>query len=159
MYFYNMIHQIRKEQFLQAHIDDVWRFVSRPENLKYITPKYMNFTIKSRNLAPTMYPGMIISYTVSPILKFTLNWVTEITHMEENKFFVDEQRVGPYQMWHHQHIFMPHENGVIMTDIISYKLPFGIIGRIFNTLFIKSKLESIFNYRFKQMEKIFNQQK
>ena len=156
MYFYNMFHQIRKEQFLKANIDDVWKFISSPENLKLITPKYMNFIITSKNIVKKMYPGMIISYTVSPIFKFNLNWVAEITHMEENKFFVDEQRIGPYKMWHHQHIFMQHKNGVLMTDIVSYQLPLGFIGRIINAMFIKQRLDSIFNYRFRELEKIFN---
>jgi len=151
-----MIHQIRKEQFLNAKMEDVWDFVTSPYNLKKITPEYMNFLIKSKNMNEKIYPGMIICYKVSPILKIPTTWVTEITHVKKNEFFVDEQRVGPYKIWHHQHLFREEKNGVLMTDIVSYKLPFGIIGRLLNLLFIKNKLNHIFNYRYDKMNEIFN---
>mgnify|MGYP001360524582 CR=1 FL=1 len=151
-----MIHQIRKEQFLNAKMEDVWDFVTSPYNLKKITPEYMNFLIKSKNMNEKIYPGMIICYKVSPILKIPTTWVTEITHVKKNEFFVDEQRVGPYKIWHHQHLFRKEKNGVLMTDIVSYKLPFGIIGRLLNLLFIKNKLNHIFNYRYDKMNEIFN---
>ncbi|MAQ70383.1 MAG: hypothetical protein CMD23_04740, partial [Flavobacteriales bacterium] len=131
-----MIHQIRKEQFLNAKIEDVWDFVTSPYNLKKITPEYMNFVIKSKNMNQKIYPGMIIFYKVSPILKIPTTWVTEIKYVKKNQFFVDEQRLGPYQIWHHEHLFREEKNGVVMIDIISYKLPFGIIGRCINYLFI-----------------------
>ena len=154
-----MIHQIKTEQVLCANIDDVWDFVASPQNLKHITPEYMNFTITSKDLPKEMYAGMIISYKVSPILKIPLNWVTEITQVDKKKYFVDEQRFGPYKMWHHQHIFEPHINGVLMTDLISYKLPLGSLGKIINAIYIKNQLETIFNYRFHKMNTIFNNKK
>jgi len=152
-----MIHQIRKEQFLNAKIEDVWSFVSSPKNLKKITPKNMNFVIKSKNVDEKIYPGMILYYKVSPILRIPTNWVAEITHVTKNKLFVDEQRVGPYKIWHHEHLFKEENNGVLMIDIISYKLPFGVLGRLINYLFIKNKLRNIFNYRFNKMNELFNQ--
>tara|TARA_Y100000766_G_C18752082_1_gene529030 strand:- start:403 stop:861 length:459 start_codon:yes stop_codon:yes gene_type:complete len=151
-----MIHQIKKEQFLNASIEDVWGFVSSPKNLKKITPDYMNFVIKSENSEEKIYPGMIICYKVSPLLKIPTSWVTEITHVEKNKFFVDEQRDGPYKIWHHEHLFKQEEKGVLMIDIISYKLPFGILGRLVNYFFINKKINKIFNYRYDRMKEIFN---
>ena len=151
-----MIHQIRKEQFLNAKMEDVWDFVSSPKNLKKITPEYMNFSIKAGSVNEKIYPGMIISYKVSPILRIPTSWVTEITHVKKNKIFVDEQRLGPYKIWHHEHLFVEKNNGVLMIDIISYKLPFGVLGRIINYLFIKNKILNIFNYRFNKMNEIFN---
>ena len=152
-----MIHQIRTEQFLNTTIDNLWDFVTSPQNLKKITPKYMNFVIKSENKSEKIYPGMIICYKVSPILKIPTTWVTEITHVKKNKLFVDEQRVGPYKIWHHEHLFKVEGEGVLMIDIVSYKLPFGIIGKLLNTLFIKKKIQDIFNYRFNKLDEIFNQ--
>ena len=152
-----MIHQIRTEQFLNTTIDNLWDFVTSPQNLKKITPKYMNFVIESENRLEKIYPGMIICYKVSPILKIPTAWVTEITHVEKNKLFVDEQRVGPYKIWHHEHLFKVNGAGVLMIDIVSYKLPFGIIGKLLNTLFIKNKIQDIFNYRFNKLDEIFNQ--
>ncbi len=102
-----------------------------------------------------MYPGMIISYQVAPILKLKLNWVTEITHMIENKFFVDEQRIGPYALWHHQHLFEVVDKQVKMTDIVTYKPPLGFTGRLANTLFIEKQIKSIFEYRKIKMNQIF----
>ena len=144
------------EQFLKADLEKVWSFVSSPRNLKLITPPYMGFNITSIDLPEKMYAGMIITYKVSPILSIPTTWVTEITHVSEKKFFIDEQRVGPYTMWHHQHFFKEHKNGVLMNDIITYKAPFGPLGVIANSLFIRKKLESIFNYRYKTLNQIFN---
>tara|TARA_Y100000766_G_C18895518_1_gene600718 strand:+ start:1345 stop:1803 length:459 start_codon:yes stop_codon:yes gene_type:complete len=151
-----MIHQLKTEQYLKADIDKVWEFVSSPRNLKKITPPYMGFDITSENLPDKMYAGMIITYKVSPILSIPTTWVTEITHVSEKKFFIDEQRVGPYTMWHHQHFFKKHKNGVLMNDIITYKAPLGPLGVLANYLFISKKLKSIFEYRYKTLNKIFN---
>jgi len=154
--FLIMIYRITRTQLLHANIDEVWEFASSPSNLKKITPDYMNFNIISPDLPKKIYPGMIINYIVSPILKINITWVAEITHIVEKKFFVDEQRIGPYKMWHHEHFFEIQENGVLMKDIITYQLPFGFIGDLMHALFIKRQLNNIFDYRFKLMNQIFN---
>lgn len=148
-------YQLHTEQKLQADPEQVWDFISSPANLKKITPEYMGFDITSKDLPDKMYPGMIISYKVSPVLGIKTTWVTEITHVEDQKFFVDEQRVGPYTIWHHQHHLEVTDDGVLMKDIVSYQPPFGVLGRIANTLFIKSKLKEIFEHRRKAMDQIF----
>ncbi len=145
--------QLIKKQFVPATIDEVWDFISSPANLKEITPDYMGFDITSKDLPEKMYAGMIISYNVRPLLGIPVTWVTEITHVEEKRYFVDEQRVGPYSMWHHQHLIEPHENGVMMTDIVSYKPPLGFLGSIANVLFIRRQLEGIFAYREEALKK------
>ena len=151
-----MVHQLHKQQHLKANIESVWDFASSPKNLKIITPEYMNFKILSPHLPETMYPGMIISYTVSPVLNINMNWITEITQISYKKYFVDEQKSGPYSLWHHQHIFEEKNNGVLMTDIVTYKIPFGPLGDLVNKIYIRNKLETIFNYRYLVMERIFN---
>jgi len=148
-------YQFHKQQKIRTTIDELWRFISSPVNLKEITPDYMGFDITTKNLPDKMYAGMIIAYRVSPLLGLKTTWVTEITHIVEKMYFVDEQRVGPYVLWHHQHIIEPLENGVLMTDIVSYKPPFGILGRIANNLIIKNKLNEIFDFRTKAIEKRF----
>jgi ligand-binding SRPBCC domain-containing protein len=148
-------YQLHKKQFVPASVDEVWEFISNPENLKIITPEHMGFIITSGNLPKKMYPGMIITYTVKPLLGIKMKWVTEITHIEEKHYFVDEQRSGPYSMWHHQHLIEPVEGGVMMTDIVSYKPPGGFLGAIANKLVIGRQLEDIFYYREKALEKIF----
>ena len=115
----------------------------------------MGFEITSDNKEDKMYAGMIISYKVKPMLNIPLKWVTEITHVKEKKYFVDEQRVGPYKMWHHEHIFEIKKEGVLMTDIISYVPPFGILGTIANLMFIKKRVNTIFDYRNIVLEKMF----
>ena len=115
----------------------------------------MGFVITSGNLPEKMYPGMIITYAVKPLLGIKMKWVTEITHIEEKRYFIDEQRSGPYSMWHHQHFIKPVEGGVMMTDIVSYKPPMGFLGAIANHLVIRRQLEDIFDYREKALEKIF----
>ena len=151
-----MYYQLHKEQKLNAKISDVWNFAVSPNNLQKITPDKMGFEITSKNSEEKIYPGMIITYKVSPILNIKMNWVTEITQVKENKFFIDEQRLGPYKMWHHQHIFIDNDDHVLMKDIVTYIPPFGLLGDIANKLFIKRQLNEIFNYRFVEMNKIFN---
>ncbi|MBN2595383.1 MAG: SRPBCC family protein [Marinifilaceae bacterium] len=148
-------YQFQKEQFIKATIEEIWDFISSPQNLKKITPENMGFDIRTPNLPDKIYEGMIISYTVRPLLGIPTNWVTEITHLKEKFYFVDEQRVGPYKLWHHQHIIMPKENGVLMKDIVSYQPPFGLLGRIANALIIRNTLNDIFDYRTNVLKKIF----
>ena len=147
------LYQFRKQQKVNTTIDELWDFISSPGNLKEITPDYMGFDITSEELPTKMYPGMIICYKVSPLLGIKTTWVTEITQVRDKEYFVDEQRVGPYNIWHHQHIIEPIENGVLMTDIVSYKPPFGFLGAIANSIMIKSKLNEIFDYRTIALEK------
>jgi ligand-binding SRPBCC domain-containing protein len=148
-------YQLNKTLRIPATLDEVWDFISSPANLKKITPGYMGFDITSEHLTPKMYPGMIISYKVSPILGIKMTWVTEITHVRIREYFVDEQRVGPYAIWHHEHKIESIEGGVLMTDIISYKPPFGFLGSIANSILIKKQLHNIFDYRKEAIEKIF----
>lgn len=151
MAFYQLI----KTQKLPAKIDEIWDFISSPINLKEITPKHMGFIVTSNTGVEKMYPGMIISYKVSPLLGIKLNWVTEITHVKDKEYFVDEQRIGPYAMWHHQHKIEPIEGGVLMTDVVTYQPPMGILGTIANSLLIKNQLQEIFDYRTIALEKRF----
>jgi len=135
---------------------EIWDFISSPRNLKVITPEYMGFDITSGDLPEKMYEGMIISYKVRPVAGIRTDWVTEITHIREGSYFVDEQRIGPYALWHHQHIIEPIEKGVLMKDIVTYKPPFGVIGALANRLIIRKKLEEIFEYRRIVLEERFS---
>lgn len=145
-------HEILK---IPATINQVWDFISSPQNLKHITPEYMGFDITTKNLPEKVYAGMIISYIVKPLLGIKMRWVTEITHVSELKYFVDEQRFGPYKMWHHQHIIEAIEGGVLMTDIVDYLPPMGFLGAIANQLVIKNQLNEIFTFRTKKLEEYF----
>lgn len=148
-------YQLHKKQIIPSSIDIVWDFISTPQNLKLITPPEMGFDIKSENLANKIYAGMIIEYRVRPILGIPTTWVTEISQLVERNYFIDEQRVGPYKFWHHQHIIVPHSHGVLMTDIVSYKPPLGFIGSFANSIVISRKLEDIFEYRRVALENLF----
>ncbi len=146
-------YQLVKEQKVETSVEKLWDFISSPRNLKHITPDYMGFDITSNKLAEKMYKGMIISYKVSPVLGIKTTWVTEITQVEDGKYFVDEQRIGPYKMWHHEHFIEPVEGGTLMTDIVSYQPPLGWLGDLMNSLMIEKKLEEIFEYRKMAVEK------
>ncbi len=149
------MYQLIKKQIVHTDIDTCWEFFSNPSNLKVITPDYMGFNVKTE--APSeMYEGLIIGYSVSPLLNIPMEWVTEITHVKDKSFFVDEQRIGPYKLWHHEHHFKEIDGGVEMIDIVSYKPPFGVLGKIVQPFLIKPKLEQIFAYRFQKVEDIFN---
>ncbi len=152
-----MIHTLKTTQLLKSDIDTVWDFMSSPKNLALITPTYMGFTILSdKEDIKKMYPGQIIHYYVTPIIGIKMNWVTEITHVVHHNYFVDEQRFGPYAFWHHKHFIKEVPGGIEMTDILHYKVPFGFIGKIVNSLFISRKIKEIFDYRFNKLEELFN---
>lgn len=148
-------HQFKREQFFDKPKAELWEFISKPENLKKIAPDYMNFDITSEYESGKMYEGMIISYKVAPLLGIKTIWVTEITHVKPGNYFVDEQRVGPFALWHHQHFLEEKEGGTLMSDIVSYKPPFGILGEIANRIIIQQKLKKIFDYRQEVLSNIF----
>jgi len=102
-----------------------------------------------------MYPGMIITYKITPLLGIKMNWMTEITHVKENEYFVDEQRFGPYALWHHQHHFREIKGGVLMTDLLNYAVPYGIIGRWANQILVEKQIKNIFAYRTQEIVKLF----
>ena len=148
------IYRFVRTQKIPININEAWSFLSDPNNLKTITPSYMGFHI-IENENTEMYSGQIIKYTVSPILGIKINWVTEITHVKNLEYFVDEQRFGPYSFWHHKHFIKEIKGGVEMVDVLDYALPFGILGRIFHPVIVKPKLNEIFNYRREKLIKIF----
>jgi len=148
------VYRLHKKQKMPISLDLAWDFLSDPKNLKTITPDYMGFHIVS-GADRSMYAGQIIQYVVTPVLGIKTTWVTEITHIVERHYFVDEQRFGPYALWHHKHFLKAIDGGIEMEDIIDYKLPFGFLGTLFHSIMVKPKLEEIFNYRAKKLEELF----
>jgi ligand-binding SRPBCC domain-containing protein len=149
------VYSLKTVQCLPVPLNTAWDFFSSPANLKTITPDNLGFRILSRHHGHKMYPGQIIEYTVKPLLGIPLYWMTEITHVAEHEFFVDEQRFGPYSLWHHQHHFETIEGGVQMTDIVHYKMPLWFLGDIANTLYVRKELKKIFQFRYQKVEELF----
>ena len=149
------VYSFKTVQQIPISLDEAWNYFSNPANLANITPDGMGFRTISKFHGDTMYAGQVIEYKVAPLLGISLYWMTEITHVEDKKYFVDEQRYGPYSMWHHQHHFKTIDGVVEMTDIVHYKLPFWFLGDIANALFVKKQLLQIFAYRFKKVEELF----
>ena len=150
------LYQIKTKQKLPISVDKAWEFLSNPKNLKEITPKYMNFRILS-GADRSIFAGQIIQYKVTPMLGISTKWVTEITHVKDKEYFVDEQRFGPYALWHHKHFIKKIDGGVEMEDIIDYKIPFGIIGQIVHPIIVKNKLKQIFKYRENKLKELFGE--
>jgi ligand-binding SRPBCC domain-containing protein len=148
-------HSIKAIQKIPISLDRAWEFFSNPDNLQAITPENMGFKVISKHQGDKMYAGQIIEYKVRPFLNIPLYWMTEITQVKDKEYFIDEQRYGPYALWHHQHHFKAIDGGVEMTDIVHYKNPFWLLGKLANKLFVQKKIESIFDYRFKKLEKMF----
>lgn len=149
------LYQLKTSQKLPISIQTAWEFFSNPTNLSKITPPWLNFEVRTK-LPEKMYCGMITTYFVRPLLNIPQTWVTEITHVNQPNYFVDEQRFGPYKFWHHQHSFTKTEDGgVIMDDIVSYVIPFGFLGRIINYFIVSKKVKEIFDYRKTVLEKMF----
>ena len=149
------VYSLKAVQLINTTLDDAWNFFSSAENLAVITPKSLGFKIISAHQSEKMYAGQIIEYTVRPLFCIPVYWMTEITHMQPHQYFIDEQRFGPYTVWHHQHHFKEIESGIEMTDLVHYKIPFWFIGDIVNALVVKQKLKEIFDYRKKVIEERF----
>lgn len=150
------IYTLHSKQFLPITLDEAWDFFSDPMNLNTITPDDMGFKTLS-GADRKMYPGQIIQYIVTPLLNIPMKWVTEITHVDHKKFFVDEQRFGPYTLWHHKHFFKEVPGGVEMEDIVDYKLPMGILGQLVHPILVKPRLHQIFDYRRKKLIELFGE--
>ncbi|WP_183567842.1 SRPBCC family protein [Mucilaginibacter sp. SP1R1] len=147
---------LKTEQAIPISLEEAWDFFSSPLNLARITPDDMKFVVTSDYTADTkMYAGMIITYKISPLLGIKMNWMTEITHVADKQYFVDEQRFGPYALWHHQHHFKEIKGGVLMNDILHYAIPYGVLGRLSNSVFVGNKVKQIFAFREKAIEQLF----
>jgi ligand-binding SRPBCC domain-containing protein len=149
IYFFNT------EQFLPTDIIKAWDFFSSANNLTIITPPELDFNILTNLKEREIYEGMLIDYTVKPLLGIKVNWQTEIFKVDKPAMFADKQMKGPYKIWEHTHTFVEKESGVLMHDQVKYQLPFGIIGRITHSLLVRKKIENIFNYRREVLKKIF----
>ncbi|MEX0784035.1 MAG: SRPBCC family protein [Dehalococcoidia bacterium] len=149
------VHRLEATQFLPVTVDEAWRFFSDPRNLALITPPWLDFTLTSADLPEQMYEGLIIAYTVRPALNIPVKWVAEITHVREGDYFVDEQRSGPYSLFHHEHHFRAVQGGTEMRDIVHYAAPLGPLGDLIVRLQVRGKLDQIFSYRRKVLEQRF----
>lgn len=149
------IYKIETVQIVNASLDECWAFFSSPQNLQKITPNDMGFQITDFD-NKSVYPGQVIQYKVSPLLGIKLSWMTVITAVKDQAYFIDEQRFGPYTLWHHKHFFEATQTGTKMTDVVHYALPLGFLGRIMNILVVKNKLKQIFDYRCVKVDEIFN---
>ncbi|MEY3367852.1 MAG: hypothetical protein RI973_1007 [Bacteroidota bacterium] len=148
------MHQLKTIQHLPISLEEAWSFFSSPKNLAVITPKELNL-VPISELPEEMYPGMFIQYSVRPLLGIPVTWVTEISHVRHLEFFVDEQRLGPYKIWHHQHHFKATAGGVEMTDIVDYRLPFGLLGIVAEKILVGNEVKKIFEFRRKRLEELF----
>lgn len=149
------IYTLQRSQILPVTLQECWEFFSDPKNLPLITPPHMKFKILSMSGGEKMYEGQIIRYKVCPFPNIPVDWLTEITHVNAPYYFVDEQRSGPYKLWHHQHFFKEVQEGVEVSDEVNYIIPYGILGTLANYLFVEKQVSNIFDYRKKTLEKIF----
>lgn len=155
LYIMSKVQRLQRVQLLKLSLDEAWDFFSSPRNLQAITPAYMKFKVIGDTFNEKMYAGQIIEYKVRPLLGIPLYWMTEITQVKEKEFFIDEQRFGPYAFWHHQHHFKETNEGVEMTDLLHYKVPFYGLGRLANKLFVEKQVAKIFDYRYQKIEELF----
>lgn len=146
------LHVLERQVRLPVTPATAWDFFSDARNLAKITPPDMGFEVTSP-LPDRMYAGMIITYRVRPLLGVPVTWVTEITHVDEGRLFVDEQRFGPYRFWHHQHRFREVPGGVEVHDLIHYALPRGAGPA--RALLVAPRLEAIFDHRMRVLEETF----
>ncbi len=140
------VHHLSRSQFIPVSLEEAWPFFSTPRNLEAITPGFLHFRILSE-VPDEIYSGLIISYKIAALLSIPMTWVTEIKHVVPLRQFVDEQRLGPFRFWFHEHRFTPVEGGIVMDDLVTYAMPMGVLGEIAHRLLIKRRLETIFDYR------------
>jgi ligand-binding SRPBCC domain-containing protein len=150
------VYQLKRQQILPISLGDAWDFFSTPKNLEKITPDRMTFKVtRISGTEGEMYAGQLICYELNIIPRISTFWMTEITHIHEPYYFIDEQRFGPYALWNHQHHFREVPGGVEMTDELMYAIPFGWIGRLANWLYVGREVENIFDYRRAALERLF----
>lgn len=149
------VYSLKSVQKIPAPLDEIWHFFSDAKNLAALTPPHLNLKVTNAVYGKGVYAGQVMTYNVRPLLGIPLFWMTEITHVEEKKYFVDEQRKGPYKLWHHQHHFKTIEGGVEMTDLVHYRLPLGLLGSLAHSLVVKKELEKIFLYRYEKVIALF----
>jgi ligand-binding SRPBCC domain-containing protein len=149
------IYQFKQSQFVPADLDTVWDFFSSPRNLNKITPPEMNFEILEIIGGEKMYAGQLIFYKVSPFPFSRLHWVSKIKSVDHKKCFVDEQKIGPFALWSHQHFFFEQGRGISMVDEITYAIPFGIFGQVANAVMVRNQLNNIFKFRAEKIKSIF----
>jgi ligand-binding SRPBCC domain-containing protein len=149
------MHRMKVTHKLPLSMDDCWKFFSTPKNLQVITPAKLNFKMLFEDVEEEMYPGQIIGHIIHPVWNIPIKWLTQITHMEKHRYFIDEQRAGPYKLWIHEHRFESISNGVEITDTVYYMMPFGILGRMVHAIKVKRDLEHIFSFRSKKLEELF----
>lgn len=153
-----MIHTLYREQIIPAPLDIVWEYFCDPKNLNRITPPDMNFEILSGGDV-RMYEGQLIEYRVEFVRGIRSRWLTEISHVRACEYFVDEQRLGPYRFWYHEHGFEATSSGTRMTDRVTYEAPVGVLGEILNRLWIAERLNQIFDFRRRTIMELFGDAK
>jgi len=149
------VYSLKTVQKIPVSLEEAWHFFSHPKNLALMTPEYLNLKFTNELYGEEMYAGQVMTYKVKPLLGIPMFWMTEITHVKEGEYFIDEQRFGPYALWHHQHHFREIPGGVEMTDLVHYKIPLGWLGDMANSLFIRKQLDGIFEFRFNRVEEMF----
>jgi len=149
-----MLHQLIRKQEVNAPIKKVWDYFATPANLNELTPENMRFKILDKQVGK-MYAGQLIAYRIQFMPLIKSRWLTEITHVQEQAYFIDEQRIGPYRLWIHEHRFESTQHGTMITDQVTYALPFGIFGELVHTVWVGKKLKQIFDYRYKKIQTIF----
>lgn len=154
-YWIMKVYTLNFTQNLPISMEEAWDFFSSPRNLATITPS-MGFHITSElDEKQKMYSGMLIGYKITPLMGIRMNWLTEITYIEHHRYFIDEQRSGPFSLWHHEHHFRKIEYGIEMTDVLNYAIPLGPIGRMANSLIVRNRILDIFKFRELKTTEIF----
>lgn len=153
------VYTLHAKQNLPITLDKAWEFFSDPKNLQAITPDDMDFHITSDLGDGKMYPGQIITYIVRPLMNIPMTWMTEINQVRDKEFFIDNQVVGPYKVWHHKHFFKEIPGGVECEDLIHYALPMGILGQLVHPIIVRPKLEHIFAFRKQKLASLFGEMK
>jgi len=149
------MHEFTRTQIIRATVDECWRFFSDPRNLARITPPKLGMKVIGECPAE-MSAGLQIDLKVHPIPGIPVRWRTEITRVEPPHCFVDEQRMGPYREWRHEHHFRAlDETHTEMRDVVCYALPFGWLGDLANPWFIAPQLRRIFDFREQVVREIF----
>lgn len=148
------IHRLYRRQFLPIRPEEAWPFFSTPHNLERITPPFLNFKITSA-VPDEIYSGLVITYRIAAVAGIPMTWVTEIKHVEPLRRFVDEQRIGPFRFWYHEHSFRAVENGIEMEDTVHYVMPWGWLGELVHAVFIRARLKAIFDFRREYLERLW----
>jgi len=135
---------------INCTLEELFDFHLDTNNIKLITPSHTK--VELIDYEEGTFEGKIIKLKTTRAW-VPIDWIVKIEKYEYPNLMVDVALKSPFAFWEHQHIFTKKGSMCELKDVIKYKLPFGILGKLIAP-FIKKDIANMFDYRHKQTKQI-----